>query len=184
MWSDEDHESAIINAASGLNEEHEGGGGGGVSHSSSQLLSDSPPDLHHLLPFNIPTPLSWRSIEGVFTFLWITNTTHQSKGVAISPNAHYNNGTMTVTLVRDCNPLGMLRVLLAMDEKGSIANVPGVETFTCSAWRLEPDKRKIGGCFKNRFVAPDGNHIALDGEVVEYGPIQAEVHAGLIRVFG
>jgi diacylglycerol kinase family enzyme len=178
MWSVEDHDSSsLLNAATGLNENE----GNGVSPTT---VTDAPPDLHHLLPFNIPTPLSWRSIEGVFTFLWITNTTHQSAGVAISPQAHYNNGTMTVTLVRDCNPLGMLRVLLSMDEKGSIAHVPGVETFTCSAWRLEPDKRKIGGCFKNRFVAPDGNHIALDGEVVEYGPIQAEVHAGLIRVFG
>jgi hypothetical protein len=71
-----------------------------------------------------------------------------------------------------------------MDEEGSVALIPGVETFTCSAWRLEPDFRKIGGCFVRQYNDPKGNHIALDGERVEYGPIQAEVHEGLIRVFG
>ena len=106
--------------------------------------------------------------------LWITNTTHQSVGVAISPGAHHNDGEVTVTLVRDSSPLAMLRTLLALDEAGSVARVPGVETFTCCAWRLEPAPRGAAG---------DGV-IALDGEVVGYGPVQAEVHQGLLQVFG
>jgi len=81
--------------------------------------------------------------------------------------------------VRDCSPLGMLRVLLALDGDGGVHSVPGVVNLTCAAWRLEPEPPPPG-----RAEGDGGFRLALDGEAVPYGPLQAEVHGGLLRVFG
>jgi sphingosine kinase len=70
-----------------------------------------------------------------------------------------DDGLFTVYVVEDnMTRLGMLQLLLSMDTGGHI-NHPDVKTFKCSAYRLEPFTDK--GLF------------TLDGENVEYGPIQA-----------
>jgi diacylglycerol kinase family enzyme len=160
-----------------------------ASSSSSSTAASHGPPLAHLVPFDRPVPLNWRSLSGTFTFLWITQTSHQSGGVALVPGARLDDGLFTVTIVRDTSPLGMLNVLLALDDKGSQANCTGVETFTCSAWRLEPEHR--GAPRRAGEAAPVHNHrasgvghVTLDGEDSPYGPVQAEMHRGLLRVYG
>lgn len=144
------------------------------------------PQVRHLVPFDTFPPQAWKTIEGTFTYLWITNTSHQSTKVSTSPFSHHNDGLMTVTLVRDCSRLSMIRILMALDGKGSIANFPGVETFTCSAWRLEPEPRKTAHKLVPMTAATGygQGHVALDGEKVPYGPIQAELHQGLLKMYG
>lgn len=255
-----------------------------------------PPSINHLQPFDHPVPLSWRSIEGVFTFMWITMTSHQSVGVSCpgvgshaqhhhsssggsdgdhrhhfnapprpgstgavidhgddddgslhhhpdsSSTAGLDSGIFTVTLVRDTSPLNMIKILLALDDKGSISKCSGVEVYRCTAWRLEPvvddggdgpsgapashgnlrgrsnsssiryggspapstaaasaatstatastaSKAALrGGGGGASSLSPSksssgGGHICLDGEAVPYGPVQAEAHRGLLRVF-
>ncbi|RYG55238.1 hypothetical protein EON66_05775 [archaeon] len=130
------------------------------------------PVLQHLVPFDRPVPLSWQTIEGTFTFLLISNVTHQSIGVAAAASSHHADGVMTITLVRDASALDMVSILLAWDESGALATHPSVEVYTCVAFRLEPAPYAGRG------------HISLDGEDVPYVPIQAEVHASMCRVFG
>jgi diacylglycerol kinase family enzyme len=171
-----------------------------------------------LLPsFSSPVPSTWKEMSGVFTLLWITNTSHQSVTVAMAPNALLDDGVFTVTLIRDSSAMGMVSTLLALDDKGSHLQVPGVEQFTCSAWRLEPDPRGgaplandgaeveevvVGGAgagggggggahvqVKRRPPASalhveSPGHVCLDGEVVPYGPVQAEIHPKMLKVFG
>lgn len=138
------------------------GGAAGAAH----------PRLRYLVPFSSPVPDSWKRAEGVFTFLWATNTSHQAVGVSTAAGTQLDDGVWTVTLMRDSNPCDMLRALLTLDEKGSFALLDYVETFRVVAWRLEPE---IGGV-----VGGDGPHagpgcIALDGERAPYGPVQGEV---------
>jgi len=147
------------------------------------------PALQYLQPFTKPVPLSWRTVEGTFTFLWVTHTSHQSGGVAISPATRAGDGVISVALIRDTNACGMLSALLAIDDKGSLLSMPGVESIKCLAWRLEPLHR--GPPIAPRLaeatdpsVRTGHGHVAVDGEPVRYGPVQSEVHQGLLRVFG
>jgi diacylglycerol kinase family enzyme len=163
------------------------GGAAKAASSSAAATADALPSLRHLVPFDQPAPLSWRSLEGVFTLLWVTNTTHQSKGVAVAPRgvgASHKDGVFSVVLVRDVSPLGMLRVLLALDEGGSVHGVPGVVALTCAAWRLEPAPPAPGSAEAAAAARGEGFKLALDGEQLPYGAVQAEVHAGLLRVYG
>jgi len=62
----------------------------------------------------------------------------------------------------------MARILLGL-ETGSHINMPGVELIACTAYRLEP------------LVA--GSYNDLDGEVIEEGPLQAQVFPAAYRLF-
>ena len=53
-------------------------------------------------------------------------------------------------------------------ESGKHLSAPGVETLPVTAFKLEP-------------ITP-GGHLTLDGELIEYGPIEAEVLQGCTRL--
>jgi hypothetical protein len=113
---------------------------------SLTVRATPPPPICHLTPFDHPVPLSWRSIEGAFTMLYVTNSSHQSIGVCAAPGTRHDDGVLTVTLVRECGPLSMVSLLLGLDGQGSYVrdhhmSVPGgvVETYECLAFRLEPE---------------------------------------------
>jgi sphingosine kinase len=53
-------------------------------------------------------------------------------------------------------------------ESGSHLSAPGVETLAVTAFKLEP-------------LTPHG-HLTLDGELIDYGPIEAEVVRGCSRL--
>jgi hypothetical protein len=48
--------------------------------------------------------------------------------------------------------------------------MPIVEMIPVTAFRLEPESTKSSG------------HITVDGELVDYGPIQSEVMPGMARI--
>ena len=130
------------------------------------------PELHHLVPFHQTPPISqhWKSTEGIFTFLWATNTSHQAVGASTCATTRHDSGTWTVALMREPSRCSVLTALLTFDVKGSFADVPGVEILNVVAWRLEPEATNRG-------------NIAIDGEEMPYGAIQAEVHKKLLRVY-
>jgi diacylglycerol kinase family enzyme len=142
------------------------------------------PTLSHLVPFNHALPPTWRTLEGVFTLLWAVNSSHQSSGVSVSPTASHSDGQWTVVLMRDKGVCGITGALLALDMEGSISRCSGVETVQCVAWRLEPEVGGVAGYAspRSKHREPFGN-VCLDGEGVEYGPVQGEVHPGLLNVF-
>jgi hypothetical protein len=106
-----------------------------------------------------------------------------------------------------------MQILLSLDSLGSFRAHPAVETFTCVAFRLEPEMdeslSRRGQPLRSYmdgiswFYTLDAGHISLDGEDVAYGPIQvavnqiyivntllyftlvqAEVHSSLLRIYG
>lgn len=153
--------------------DEEGGGSGGGGAAPTAPHAHPLPRLRHLVPFNAPLPAPWVRLEGTFTLLWATNTSHQSVGVSTYAGTHHNDGAWTVVLVRDAGRCAMTGVLLGMDAAGTMAALPGVERVACAAWRLEPEPLEEG---------QPGN-VALDGESVAYGPVQAEVHPGLLTCY-
>jgi diacylglycerol kinase family enzyme len=164
--------------ATGLIQSPSESGGDETINEQDQFGPASPPVLvSKLVPFDAPVPSTWRTIEGVFTLLWITNTTHQSMGVSSTPKdkGFHDDGVFTITLVRDVSPLDMVNVLLSLDGKGSWHALKTVETFTCSAFRLEPTPKKSE-------TSP--GHVSLDGEDVAYTSVQAEIHDSFLKVFG
>jgi sphingosine kinase len=149
------------------------GGCGGEGAAPATPLARALPRLRHLQPFNAPLAAPWVRLEGTFTLLWATNTSHQSVGVSTHAATHHNDGAWTVVLVRDAGRCEMTGVLLGMDAGGGMSALPGVERLACAAWRLEPEPLAEG----------QPGHVALDGESVAYGPVQAEVHPGLLTVY-
>ena len=63
--------------------------------------------------------------------------------------------------------LQLSNILLEL-ESGKHREAPGVETLPVTAFKLEP-------------ITPHG-HLTLDGELIEYGPIEAEVLPGCARL--
>ena len=57
--------------------------------------------------------------------------------------------------------------------------------MTCAAWRLEPEVGGVVGYDAAALAKPHAGpgHVTIDGEDVPYGPAQAEVHPGLLRVY-
>lgn len=158
-------------------------GGGGGSDADAPASPAAPP-IRFLHPFNEALPASegWRTIEGGFTLLYVTNSSHQSLGLSAAPGTRHDDGVMTVAIVQETGPCTMVSMLLGLDNEGSYvaahhdALVPGgvLRRFRARAFRLEPEM--------NPSVSRRG-HVSLDGEDVAYGPVQAELHPRLLQVF-
>lgn len=155
-----------------------------IGGAGADETSPAAPPIRFLHPFNESLPASegWRTIEGGFTLLYVTNSSHQSLGVSAAPGTRHDDGVMTVAIVQETGPCTMVFMLLGLDNEGSFvaahhdALVPGgvLRRFRARAFRLEPEM--------NPSVSRRG-HVSLDGEDVAYGPVQAELHPRLLRVF-
>jgi Diacylglycerol kinase catalytic domain len=105
------------------------------------------PPIRHLVPFDHPVPLSWKSFESdTFTMVYITNTSHQSIGVCAAPGTKHHDGYFTITVVRNCTAFTMIPLLLGFDDHGSFAQGDmhfseggPVEVYKALAFRLEPE---------------------------------------------
>jgi sphingosine kinase len=110
----------------------------------------------------------WEVIDSSFVLVWIVQTSHCTTQAYSGPGVTMDDGLFTVYVVDDSvSRFGMLQLLLNIDSGGHI-NHPDVKTFKCTAYRLEPFTTE--GLF------------TLDGEQVEYGPIQGVLRPGAARV--
>lgn len=117
---------------------------------------------------NEPVPHSWRTIEDDFIVFWASQSNHAGKGCLQSPESRLNDGVFQIMVIRgNVSRYRLVRIMLAVDD-GSHVNMPGNEMITCRAYRLEP---LVEGSFND-----------LDGEVVEPGPIQAQVLPGIVQI--
>ncbi|XP_034442593.1 sphingosine kinase 1-like [Hippoglossus hippoglossus] len=130
----------------------------------------SPPDSW-LLPLDQPLPSDWVVVqEEDFVLMLAMYQSHLAEDLMAAPNATLDDGVIHLTYVTaGISRSALLRLFLAM-EKGThlTSNCPHLVHTEVQALRLEP-------------YTPKGI-ITVDGEVVEYGPMQAEVHRGLARL--
>ena len=110
---------------------------------------------------------NWLTIEDTFTFVWVLQTSHAAATMHSGPGCTIADGLFTIFLVREISTLQSLHLLLVMDEGGHIGNSK-VERYQATEYSLEPL------CEKGMY--------SLDGELIEYGPIQATMMPSAMKV--
>ncbi|XP_017270980.1 sphingosine kinase 2 [Kryptolebias marmoratus] len=143
------------------------------------LLKSRPPVS---LPFDVPSddllppldqpipPRDWVTIEGDFVLVLGLYQTHLGADLHAAPHAMFDDGLIHLTFVRaGISRATLLRLFFAM-ERGTHHSVssPYVSHVTCKAFRLQP-------------LSTRGT-LTVDGELVPYGPLQAQVHPSLARL--
>uniref|UniRef100_A0A8C8VJ82 sphingosine kinase n=1 Tax=Pelusios castaneus TaxID=367368 RepID=A0A8C8VJ82_9SAUR len=128
-----------------------------------------PPD-ELLVPLEQPVPGSWVTVEDDFVLVLAIYQTHLGADLFTAPFAHFDDGLVHLCFVKaGISRAALIRLFLAM-EKGSHfeQECPYLTHVPVRAFRLEPLTRK--------------GILTVDGERVEYGPIQGQVHRGLANL--
>lgn len=117
-----------------------------------------------LPPLDQPLPTrDWVTIEGDFVLVLALYQTHLGADLHAAPQARFDDGLIHLTFVRaGISRATLLRLFFAM-ERGTHHSVssPYVSHVTCRAFRLQP-------------LSTRGT-LTVDGELVPYGPLQAQV---------
>ena len=111
-------------------------------------------------PLGSLLPGEWESLEGDFSAVFVLHTSHCSMSMHSSQGAELDDGVFSIQVVRGATRWQLLQLLLSFDNGDHVHN-PLVRCYKAYAYRLEP--RTTEGRF------------TLDGELVEYGPIQGLV---------
>ncbi|XP_056652687.1 sphingosine kinase 2 [Monodelphis domestica] len=140
--------------------------------SSKSQASPKPGSLHGpkddlLPPLGSPLPPGWVTLEGDFVLILAQSPSHLCADLVAVPNARFGDGLVHLCWVRGgVSRASLLRLFLAM-ERGSHFGLgcPQLGYATARAFRLEP--------------LTHHGILTVDGEQVEYGPLQAQIHPGL-----
>lgn len=144
-----------------------------VESTPSRSATKTLPGPHDSLlpPLDQPLPDDWVVVpEEDFVLMLAMYQSHLAEDLLAAPEATLDDGVIHLFYVRaGISPTALLRLFLAM-EKGAhlTTNCQHLVYTKVRALRLEP-------------YSPKGI-ITVDGEVVDYGPVQAEVHRGLSRL--
>ncbi|KAL1006047.1 hypothetical protein UPYG_G00067200 [Umbra pygmaea] len=129
-----------------------------------------PPDSL-LVPLDQPVPSNWVVVpEDNFILVLAVYQSHLGEDFYTAPESTLNDGIIHLLYVRaGISRIALLQLFLAMGKGTHLANnCPHLVYVQVRALRLEPSSPK--------------GLITVDGEVVEYGPVQAQVHSGLARL--
>lgn len=142
------------------------GGGDGGGDGGSRALPDS------LLPgLDQPVPEGWTVVkEEDFVLVLAIYQSHLAEDLWAAPGAAADDGVIHLFYVRaGISRPALLRLFLAMEKGAHLAcGCPHLVYEKVRALRLEP-------------VSAQGV-ITVDGEMVEYGPVEAQIHPGLARL--
>ncbi|KAF5269962.1 hypothetical protein FQR65_LT05761 [Abscondita terminalis] len=120
-----------------------------------------------------PLPSNWKCVTGRFIMVHASYQSHLGSDIFFSPQSKLNDGLMWLLIIHaNASRTQVLQFLLGL-ATGSHAN-PNlwdgvIEMLPVRAFRIEPDVTERG-------------YLTVDGECVEYGPIQAEVFPSLVKV--
>jgi sphingosine kinase len=143
-----------------------------------ESVPNAPRDVEAPAPLGAPLslpPLSepldtsdprWKVIEDDFILVWVLQTSHCSASMYSGPGVTLNDGLFTIIVVRDIGRCKLLSLLLGIDDGKHMTD--DLEVYKAKAYRLEP-------------LCEEGLY-SLDGEVVEYGPIQGIVIPSAMRI--
>ncbi|KAH8301757.1 hypothetical protein KR059_010916, partial [Drosophila kikkawai] len=113
----------------------------------------------------------WICEDGDFVMVHAAYTTHLSSDVFFAPESRLSDGLIYLVIIRSgVSRHQLLNFMLSLNTGTHlpIGDDPFIKVVACRAFRIEPQ-------------SSDGI-LVVDGERVDYGPIQAEVMPGLIKV--
>lgn len=153
-----------------------------ISNSSNNVITNMRPEtpsdrkttspVDSLLPgLDQPVPESWTVVkEEDFVLVLAIYQSHLAEDLWTVPGATADDGLIHLFYVTaGISRPALLRLFLAMEKGAHLAcGCPHLVYEKVRALRLEP-------------ASPQGV-ITVDGEVVDYGPVQAQVHPGLARL--
>ena len=121
-----------------------------------------------LVPLSEPVPESWTTIDDEFILVVAMYQTHLAQDIISSPESRLDDGIIYLAFTRaTTSRLRLIKLFNALEE-GRAIDDPSMEIIRVRAFRLEP--------------LTDRGKLTVDGEVVELGPIQAQVLQSMARV--
>ncbi|XP_017337775.1 sphingosine kinase 1 isoform X1 [Ictalurus punctatus] len=134
------------------------------------VTTQGPPDSL-LVPLDQPVPAHWTVVkEEDFVLVMAVYQSHLAEDLIAAPASRLEDGIIHLIYVKaGISRQALLRLFLAMEKGAHLStNCPFVVYVKVRALRLEP-------------YSPKGT-ITVDGEVVEYGPVQAQIYGRLARI--
>ena len=128
--------------------------------------------LSYLLPpLDVPVPDDWVTLEGDFVSICAAYQTHLGSDLIMAPGAHLNDGLIHLALIHSgISKQQLFSTMTALETGSHVDNLPpNMEIVKVLAFRLEPDNGKEGV-------------IMVDGEKVDYAPLQAQVLPGICNL--
>jgi len=142
--------------------------GEGLAECANLRTSDGPVRTD-LPPLSSAVPPDWVTVEDDFVLVIAVSISHIAQDLIVAPSSSLDDGVIYLAMIRaPISRLHVLKLFLAMQD-GSADGDPGVEVVRVGAFRLEPLGPRLGT-------------LMVDGEMVDYGPIQAQVLPSMARV--
>jgi len=142
---------------------------GGDSVDSASLRTPDGSAWTDFPPLSSAVPPDWVTREGDFVGVTAMYVSHMSDDMIGARSSTLDDGIIYLSMIRaPMSRLRLMRLYKAMQD-GTTASYPGVERVRVNAFRLEP-------------LGPQQGNLAVDGELVDYGPIQAQVLPSMARV--
>ena len=113
-----------------------------------------------------PIPENWKTIEGNFVIFTILMSSHIADEVTTAADMKTGSGECRIIYTLDNVTRG--QIMEKMFDKTGAVKVGNFHEVRTRAFRLNP----MSPCV-----------LSIDGEHTEYGPLQFEVHPGMMRLF-
>ena len=121
-----------------------------------------------LKPLSEPVPDNWVTLDQRFIQVAATYQTHLARDFFVSSECRLNDGLIHLAVTPgECTRRQIMQQFTDFQE-GNIMDNPDVEVIKVRAFRLEP-------------ITTPG-HMTVDGELVDYGPIQGQVLPSMARI--
>lgn len=123
-----------------------------------------------------PVPPDWKCIEGEFIMVHAGYQSHLGEDFFFTPNSRLDDGVIWLLVIRGNTTRAQLLAFLLGLGTGAHALDPAVgdgsiQLLAVSAFRIEPEPSPSHPA-----------HLTVDGELVAYGPVQAEVCPSKVRL--
>lgn len=119
-----------------------------------------------------PVPSHWVCVEGPFVFVHAAYQSHLSNDVVFAPRSRLDDGVIWLCIMKAGASRAQILTFLLGLSSGNHATTPERNVATMipvQAFRIEPKEDESG-------------YITVDGEKVDYGPLQAEVFPGIASI--
>ncbi|XP_028163672.1 sphingosine kinase 1-like [Ostrinia furnacalis] len=145
-----------------------------VTSEGSEMRSPVHACMHgpasHLPSLMSQLPSHWVHEEGEFVLVHVSYQSYIGEDFFFAPRSQLSDGVMWMLIIKSGVRRSQLLSFLLNAESGTHAEIDSeyIKMVPVSAFRIVPE-------------GSEGN-LAVDGEVVEYGPIQAEIFPNIVNV--